>query len=78
LEIENRIGRVALGEQGAFGIAVDNPSARSSAREEVSKIESRFSVDRVNSGVSHSDRLFLDWTSAPQQGHGLPEGGVNN
>jgi len=65
LEIENRIGRVALREQGAFGIAVDNPSARSSAREEVSKIECRRQGECVNVGVIREGRLFLECALGP-------------
>jgi hypothetical protein len=35
------------------------------AFKKVSKVESRFFVDRVNAAVSHEDRLFLDCVLSP-------------
>src|ERR1035437_7251231 len=76
LEIENRIGRVPLGEKGVFWIAVDNCSAYSSACKKLSKVEARLSVDRVNPGVSHEIASFWTWPLPRSRGKGCLKVGL--
>jgi len=55
--LENAIGRVPLGEQGAFWIVVDNSSAYSSACEKMIKIDlgsRQLSESRCESSIASS------------------------